>query len=262
MDAIVEREWNKWDVARGYLGIGAHYSTNCPPLLFIGGDTVAPTARPLVVLSLEPLIDDRHFSQQCAFAAQSSQHSRQWQLDYFNIFPTPAMAGPRPQAYWSAMFWLIAGWSSTAPSPPPAFSWEVLASHYLEIPFIPLHAESHSPASFRPALASLGTLATERVALVRERWPNAVFLALGAVSCDHVLPALLGPGAAASSVGMPARTAVSQASFGAQLWKPVKRQILPSGEVFFSRRAPLAQGHQPKQAGIYELGRRLRAAAP
>ena len=68
MQSLILREFNRWKSTKSgssYLGLpDARFSSDCPPMLCIGGKTLGNLAPRLLVVSLEPLRDERTFSQQ------------------------------------------------------------------------------------------------------------------------------------------------------------------------------------------------------
>lgn len=255
---LVALHWRRWRMEPGHFGLGEHYETHCPPLLVMGGASVR-TDRPLVVISLEPLIVDRHYERQVAHCISQEQHGA-WNLDYFQVFPAPHMGGREPQPYWSTLHALVAGWAGRPAEP---FSWSTFEDNYIEIPFVPLHAPSHHPPSYRAAIKALSDLARERLRLVLAEWPRAAFLILG-LSIAKVLVPKLSDGSQ-RQVALPRRTARDEQAYGTALWRQpifqtqLARDLVPgftNVPLFF--RAPLTQGHGPRSAGRHWLGARLR----
>jgi hypothetical protein len=85
VQALLWESWQRWNANKQYLQLTPDYDVSCPPLWFIGGADVQRTATPLVVLSLEPLLSDKHFAPQRDFASLDFEHYVDWQWSYFRI---------------------------------------------------------------------------------------------------------------------------------------------------------------------------------
>jgi hypothetical protein len=222
---------------------------------FMGGRHISSGGRPLVVLSLEPLVAD-HYPRQIAFATQGFNAYTRWQLDYFDVFPTPQLAGIGPQPYWAMMFHLVAGFVGASPE----FDWRTFRDAYIEIPLVPLHAPHHENRAFRKAADVVKELLHERLRLVTAHWPDVVVFCAGAPVADGLPPV---PGVADEPLDIAGEAQARRDDFGNALFtKPIVRRTVDIGKgkvvTVFVRRAPFAQGHQPTQEGLRFLGKMLR----
>lgn len=215
---LLEKRFGEWRAAEGhdYLGIGSEFDHDCPPLLLMGGRETSSS--PLLVVSLEPLVDADHYEKQCGYASASADNHRAWNLDYFRVFPTPALAGTTPQSYWRTMHDVLAGYCDSDE----AFEWELFAKNYVEFPAIPVHAPEHPGIHMEQFRAEL----LERLRLARALYPNAVILALGTAT----IPALgLSRGDGTSAFDLPIASAENLSRYG-NIWKaPTLRFALDLG---------------------------------
>jgi hypothetical protein len=248
--------WRSWTNEPAYLRLGEEYLTDCPPLWIIGGQNVADSATPLVLISLEPLQNPAHYAKQVAFASVSPESYQRWQLEYFEEFPR--LAGEMPQAYWKAIGHLVSGFANDLRG---SFCWDVLDQHYVELPFVPLHAKRHRRAQFSAAAEQLKHQLFARLQLVVKRWPTSIFLAAGAAVAD-ALGCTREVYATAETLDLPRESPSFIEAYGARFfWKPIAKHRVMCGESrlnVFVRRAPFSQGHQPRAAGLRKLGELLR----
>ncbi len=266
-DALLDSEFEAWErEPTKYLGLTwsktrdgeGGYSPLCPPLLFIGGGSRLDTERPLVIVSLEPLLSSKHFESQCKVAKEREDY-RRWNLEYFDAFPE-LTKNARPQAYWRNLVRFVEGWSGarcTDPNRP----WAFLGANMMELPFIPMHARRHVPAaSAGPAtVQGLSRLFAERTRLIRQRSPGAVLVVLAAAVRHRLdrqgLVQSIEPVSLQSS-------AARAADFGKHFAVPIYRGVLnPHGMPAFLRHGPFSNWTNPTSDGRYAIGQRLREVA-
>lgn len=197
-----------------------------------------------------------HYPRQIAFATHGLDSYRRWQLDYFDVFPRPALAGSEPQPYWRTMFELVGGFVNASS----AFDCRTFRDAYMELPLVPLHSPRHERRGFRTAAEIVKELLHERLRLLMASWPDAVLLCAGAAVAEVLTPQ---PGVADEPFEMPAAADAQRDELGHALFdRPIVRRTVDIGQgkvvAVFVRRAPFGQGHQPTREGLRLLGKMLR----
>jgi hypothetical protein len=223
---------------------------------FIGGRGIAEDTSPLVVLSLEPLVDDAHYPRQVAYSSRGLKDYKSWQLDYFDVFPTAELAGPKPQPYWRTMSALVAGYRGVEST----FDWNIFRGTYIELPLVPLHSAGHDRLAFDAAASYVEAQLRERLRLVVASWPRATFFCAGRDVADALRGA---PNTTDVALELPSDAHGNREKLGAALFRhAIHRRSVDIGDGatvdVFVRRAPFTTGHQPKPAGCRLLGQLLR----
>jgi hypothetical protein len=266
---LIEREFRNWQEASGagrqYLALpAASFEPSCPPMTCIGGADLR-LGECVVVVSLEPLLDGRTFSNQLAYlqpgAPGAEVRARAWQYEYFTIFPSTFPRQPAHTRYWNAISSLVHGWVGRTDSP---FSdWMVLGATYVELPMIPMHARSHTAMALlpNPARIAVRRLFVERLhTAIRTFRPHTV-IALGA-DCVAESRAALQPVGVPETVNLSPHVPAFGKSVRRYQW-PIEchRRITPEGMSLVCRSAPFTRWHLPSRAGIWEIGKCIRAGA-
>lgn len=253
IDALLRRHFDLWEDNHRYLDLDwRHYSRTCPPLLFIGGCSVQGTSPPIVVVSIEPL-RAKHFSKQVRFAAPDIRQYRRWNLEYFAPDVFPRLAGHRAQAYWRNMAAFVSGW--TGEDVDVNVPWALFARHFIEIPYVPMHAKRHVPKASARAQPVLRDVFKQRAEAVLAHWPRAVFLVLSSSVADRLRSTISG----LSPVRLPAATSAFGRRFSVAV-EEGRLDVVGAPRVFV-RRGPLSNWTNPRREGRVELGRILRRRA-
>lgn len=266
---LIDREFRNW---RETLGTGRPYlalpptlfEPNCPPMTCIGGAAIQPDTCILVV-SLEPLLDRRTFPNQLAYlrldASGAELRARAWQHEYFTVFPRTFLRQPAHTKYWNAVSSLIHGWLGCVDSR--YADWAVIGMTYVELPLIPMHSREHTALAELPTGARnlVRELFGERLrAAIRTFRPRAV-VALGA-DCVVESRAVLQPIVAATDVPLSPHLPAFGKSARRYQWPiEIHRRFTPGGMSLVCRSAPFTNWQLPSRAGIWEIGKCIRAYA-
>ncbi|MBS1808721.1 MAG: hypothetical protein JST84_11060 [Acidobacteria bacterium] len=268
MKEIILREFQAWQNIKGehlYLDLPQEqFANDCPPMLCIGGAAVSMDQPRLIVISLEPLLDPKTYSQQLDYLSVSDigADSRviTWQLDYFKVFPNLLAANKTSTHYWGDIHALVSGWCHTQYDNS-AISWQTLASSYVEVPLIPMHARSHTSFINLPANAQMKIrkLFVERLLWAFDKYRPTAVLALGA---DCELETLRALNISSTGIVVPITQYKPQYGRSAKRFEKeilafVRLPQIKEGMVFV-RRAPFTNWHRPNRLGIHEIGRCLR----
>lgn len=258
MDDLIKREFNLWQESREeYLGLPYDkFKSDCPPLLYIGGNSLCDEHPRMLVVSLEPLHDRRTYGKQLEFLRANGPDSisryRQWQLDFFSTFPK-SIKPRQSTSYWSDIDALMSGWTGID-NRRPSF-WDLLGECYVEIPLIPMHAGTHTPLSALPTevRSQLRKLFRERLKKAISIFRPSAVLALGADCATETDSALIP--ANAHKVEVP--LSPHQPGFGkvpCRYTRAILAYSAGTPPVVFGRGAPLSNWHRPNRNGIRELG--------
>ena len=260
-EALLREHFERWTRDHCYLKLDwAHYDPECPPLLFVGGGmpcrrTAAPRQAPIVIVSMEPL-RSKHFSRQADFARASLEQYMRWNSEYFGTFPP--RVGERAQPYWRNLASFVSGW--TAQHVDVNVPWSLFASSFIELPYVPMHADEHVPKASACAEPVLQELFARRAEAIVEQWPAAVFVVLAA----QIAKRMKRTGLMGETKPVPLRVSrLEMHSLGAQFDVPIEHgRLRISGEpLVFVRKGPFSNWTNPKAAGREKLGRLLREFA-
>ncbi len=240
-----------------------------PPLLQLGGAGV--TDRPVVLISLEPLLDDENFDRQLCylrgedailpftplFYDVSIERYEALQLRYWELFPELiAKYGTR---YWANIHSFVSGLVGLPP--PSQFSPRTLHEHLIELPLIPMHAPKHRTLR-GAALTNVQNLFTRRLSALLNVWTPRLVVGLGGDVVKLLLA--MGVGEAVDSLAGPVGHAYGS-NFDVRYPTRLHQLVLPHATVpVFLRGAPFTTGCQPRGEGVHALGAmiRERASAP
>jgi hypothetical protein len=273
-DFIMERMLARNSVP---LPVPAGSDPRCPPLFQFGGGQALSLARetgsaPLVIVSLEPLLDEDTNPEVCRRVVEglaASPPRAALQLEFFSPSEFPAVL-PHPIPYWRNIHGFLAGWlGQEHPAP---FSWQALERCIIELPYSPHHARSrtrpHPDGTKPPQLrrtAELDHLLRERVRLVIAEYRPATLLVLGVPPLEalkETFPTTVFATAAKprvpSGVGL---TALGAGRRFLTQWHSATLEMGDCAVPVFARRAPFTNRYMPTKQGLWWLGHMLRDIA-
>ncbi|KYF52467.1 hypothetical protein BE08_28520 [Sorangium cellulosum] len=251
--ALLRNQFCRWRSEPKHLGLEwAHYSSACPPLLFLGGRGVAAETVPLITVSIEPL-RTHHFEAQIAQAASSIEAYVDWNWSYFNVFPR--VVGGVVQPYWRNMVEFGEGWSSARIAL--ASPWSSFGEFMIELPYVPMHAPRHVPRACRAAHHALNHLFVARVDALVDIWPDAMFVVLSSAVRRQLERAKLLHDLRPLDMRM---SPAERDLYGNGFSKPVLvgRLATRARPRVAVRNGPFSHHTNPRSAGRRELGRRIR----
>lgn len=258
MMSLLRREYDAW--RQGAWKLPVPFTNACAPFLFFMGPQPRVDQKKLLIISLEPLLDDATFAPQVALS-QSFNDYVSWQLDFFREFPSRTGVGLT--RYWAAMHRLACGWLGRSPAAGKA-RWDVIGEALSEMPLIPMHAREHA-GTWQARRAQVLELFNERIELAIDSGQFGAALVLGSDPASEImkLPGVrtLAPGRLHPGVHVDPRIG---ATLGNRFSLPLERAEIRGARgtlPLFLRRAPMSNGWQPTALGIHELGRVLRAVA-
>jgi hypothetical protein len=247
------------------LPVGA--DDRCPPLFQFGGGAATRRTRPIVVISIEPLLSDVTYETVCTRVLAGFEEDppcANLQLDYFEPHEFPSIA-PAAIGYWRGLHTFARGWVGDAADA--AFEWSFLSANLIEVPYSPYHAPSRERAQLPPLRSSpaLDEFFRRRLEMVVEDYQPRAIVALGIPPLNALRSAF---GSIAASLtqkvapGLPA--GMARDTVGARYFHPWHHARLVTGSnavPVLIRRAPFTNRHLPLALGIWALGRVMRAAA-
>jgi hypothetical protein len=254
-----------------YLGLPSWFVDTYPPLLQLGD--AAAGARPIVLVSLEPLLDPRNFDHQLRYLSADKPEPPSWrtmdaercermQLEFWEVFPEiMRRAGTETTPYWRKLHELVLGILGMPAGTP--FSWDTFReASFIELPLVPMHARVHRGVD-EPLLSIAASLLGQRLEWLRDHHPAGPLMVIGlggdvlralrAMGAMTEVDALRGEADHPYGVNFDGRWPVSVCRF-----VPWRDSCTP----FFLRGAPFTTGNQPRgPGGVYALGSLMRAAA-